>query len=59
MKFIALILEVMSDSMEDRFKRDLVVRYELSWQFKDSVKINELVSQTVVGGECLINIKYY
>ena len=49
----------MSDSMEDRFKMDLVVRYELSWQFKDSVKINELVSQTVVGGECLINIKYY
>ena len=28
MKFIALILEVMSDSIEDRFKRDLVARYE-------------------------------
>ena len=28
MKFIALILEVMSDSIEDRFKRNLFERYE-------------------------------
>ena len=28
MKFLALTVEVMSDSIEDRFKRDLFERYD-------------------------------
>ena len=44
----------MSHSIEDRLKRDLVARYEMSWQFP-SVKINELGCQAVFGGVCSVN----